>query len=68
MNWSELLGLRVNAALSRGAARDIEATQRRIDKSECPDVIVHALNKGKLKFRVKPKKNKLSEAVSDSIV
>lgn len=66
MNWSELLGLRVNAALSRGAARDIEATQRRIDKSDCAEVIVHALNKGKLKFRAK--KAKLSKAVSDSLV
>lgn len=68
MNWSDLLGVRVQAILAKGAAKDIDATQRKIDESDNPDVIVHALTKGKLKFKVKAKKNKLSEIVSDSIV
>lgn len=66
MKWSDLLSVRLQAALARGAARDIDNTQERISESKYPDVICHALNKGKLKFQ--PKKKKLSEAVHDSIM
>jgi len=55
-SW-KYLKLRVQAALVKGTAKDIDKAQEVVDESDHPDVIVSCLNNGKIRLQV-PKKDK----------
>lgn len=50
--------LRLNAALVKGTAKDIDKAQEVVNESDNPEVIVNSLNSGKIRLVVPKKKDK----------